>query len=247
VFLKREKNRKERADEAVRLVKETMYNNNNNNNDENDEEENRIRPFEFQRKILPWGDLDTAVEDMLLSNNQNSQQISSRKTRKEFALSRRKQEIIVIASLVDKVPNLAGLTRTCEIFGAKKLVIPSKKFQDDDLFSTISVTAEKWLNIEYVPELDLKDYLLSCKKDGYTLVGLEQTSNSKSIENYNFQRKTAILLGKEQEGIPPEFIDMLEDCVEIPQFGIVRSLNVHVSGSILLWEYTRQGLVNKND
>ena len=82
-----------------------------------------------------------------------------RKTRKEFALSRRKQEIIVIASLVDKVPNLAGLTRTCEIFGAKKLVIPSKKFQDDDLFSTISVTAEKWLNIEYVPELDLKDYL----------------------------------------------------------------------------------------
>ena len=72
---------------------------NNNNNDENDEEENRIRPFEFQRKILPWGDLDTAVEDMLLSNNQNSQQISSRKTRKEFALSRRKQEIIVIASL----------------------------------------------------------------------------------------------------------------------------------------------------
>ena len=241
------KNRKERADEAVRLVKETMYNNNNNNNDENDEEENRIRPFEFQRKILPWGDLDTAVEDMLLSNNQNSQQISSRKTRKEFALSRRKQEIIVIASLVDKVPNLAGLTRTCEIFGAKKLVIPSKKFQDDDLFSTISVTAEKWLNIEYVPELDLKDYLLSCKKDGYTLVGLEQTSNSKSIENYNFQRKTAILLGKEQEGIPPEFIDMLEDCVEIPQFGIVRSLNVHVSGSILLWEYTRQGLVNKND
>ena len=40
---------------------------------------------------------------------------------------------------------------------------------------------------------------------------------------------------------------MLEDCVEIPQFGIVRSLNVHVSGSILLWEYTRQGLVNKND
>ena len=94
---------------------------------------------------------------------------------------------------------------------------------------------------------ELKDYLLSCKKDGYTLVGLEQTSNSKSIENYNFQRKTAILLGKEQEGIPPEFIDMLEDCVEIPQFGIVRSLNVHVSGSILLWEYTRQGLVNKND
>lgn len=30
---------------------------------------------------------------------------------------------------------------------------------------------------------------------------------------------------------------MLDLCVEIPQFGIIRSLNVHVSGSILLWEY----------
>ena len=25
--------------------------------------------------------------------------------------------------------------------------------------------------------------------------------------------------------------------MEIPQYGIIRSLNVHVSGSILLWEY----------
>ena len=94
---------------------------------------------------------------------------------------------------------------------------------------------------------DLKNYLLSCKKDGYTLVGLEQTSNSKSIETYQFKRKTSILLGKELEGIPPEFIDILEDCIEIPQFGIVRSLNVHVSGSILLWEYTKQGLLNSPD
>ncbi len=34
----------------------------------------------------------------------------------------------------------------------------------------------------------------------------------------------------------------LDVCVEIPQFGIIRSLNVHVSASLLLWEYTRQRL-----
>jgi hypothetical protein len=32
----------------------------------------------------------------------------------------------------------------------------------------------------------------------------------------------------------------LDVCVEIPQQGIIRSLNVHVSGAIMLWEYTRQ-------
>jgi len=35
---------------------------------------------------------------------------------------------------------------------------------------------------------------------------------------------------------------MLDVCIEIPQLGIIRSLNVHVSGSILLWEYISLGM-----
>lgn len=30
---------------------------------------------------------------------------------------------------------------------------------------------------------------------------------------------------------------MVDTCIEIPQLGIIRSLNVHVSGSLLIWEY----------
>lgn len=36
---------------------------------------------------------------------------------------------------------------------------------------------------------------------------------------------------------------MLDLCIEIPQYGIIRSLNVHVSGSILLWEYISFSMV----
>lgn len=35
---------------------------------------------------------------------------------------------------------------------------------------------------------------------------------------------------------------MLDVCVEIPQQGVIRSLNVHVSAALLIWEYTRQQL-----
>ena len=41
-----------------------------------------------------------------------------------------------------------------------------------------------------------------------------------------------------------ELINQLDVCVEIPQQGIIRSLNVHVSGALLIWEYRRQQLVN---
>lgn len=46
----------------------------------------------------------------------------------------------------------------------------------------------------------------------------------------------------EREGIPANLLQMLDVCVEIPQQGIIRSLNVHVSAALLIWEYTRQHL-----
>lgn len=49
-----------------------------------------------------------------------------------------------------------------------------------------------------------------------------------------------LVLGREKEGIPVDIIHVLDACIEIPQLGVVRSLNVHVSGAIALWEYTRQ-------
>ncbi len=39
-----------------------------------------------------------------------------------------------------------------------------------------------------------------------------------------------------------ELLQLLDVCVEIPQLGMVRSLNVHVSGAMLVWEYTKQRL-----
>lgn len=46
----------------------------------------------------------------------------------------------------------------------------------------------------------------------------------------------------EREGIPANLLQMLDVCVEIPQQGVIRSLNVHVSAALLIWEYTRQHL-----
>jgi tRNA G18 (ribose-2'-O)-methylase SpoU len=49
-----------------------------------------------------------------------------------------------------------------------------------------------------------------------------------------------LVLGREKEGIPVNLIQVLDAFLEIPQLGVIRSLNVHVSGAIAVWEYTRQ-------
>lgn len=87
---------------------------------------------------------------------------------------------------------------------------------------------------------DLLGWLRTQKERGYTIVGLEQTSSSIPLSDLSFPERTVLLLGKEKEGIPVQFLQVVDVCVEIPQLGVIRSLNVHVTGAVAIWEYTKQ-------
>lgn len=87
---------------------------------------------------------------------------------------------------------------------------------------------------------------LLTSKENYTLPDASlpcacvQTSTSEALQCVRLPKRVVLLLGAEKEGIPVDLLQDVDLCVEIPQLGITRSLNVHVSGALLLWEYTRQ-------
>ena len=131
--------------------------------------------------------------------------------------------------------------------GVAKLIVGNIKIKEDKMFQQLSVTADKHIPIEEVTVNDLPFFLGKMKKEGYTLIGLEQTSNSKSITEYKFPEDICLVLGTEKTGIPLSILRLLDVCIEIPQFGLIRSLNVHVSGSLILWEIKRQQLQSIKD
>lgn len=47
----------------------------------------------------------------------------------------RRHDLVVVASLIDKVPNLAGLARTAEVLGAGTLVLGDLRVAADQLFT----------------------------------------------------------------------------------------------------------------
>mmetsp|Transcript_54532 Transcript_54532/g.122486 ORF Transcript_54532/g.122486 Transcript_54532/m.122486 type:complete len:592 (-) Transcript_54532:161-1936(-) len=156
---------------------------------------------------------------------------------------RARSPLIVVASLLDKIPNLAGLCRTCEIFYCEALCMPNARIAHDQAFKSMSVTAEKWLPIQEVPRSNVRAYLMELRSRGYELVGVEQTHSSVLLHEYKFAPSgTVLVLGAEKEGIDSDLLPLLDACVEIPQAGQIRSLNVHVSGSLAIWEYTKQRL-----
>ncbi|XP_040986583.1 uncharacterized protein LOC121234635 isoform X3 [Juglans microcarpa x Juglans regia] len=173
-------------------------------------------------------------DDLLLDQLLQSRSLAMERIRAS------RQPFILVASLLDRIPNLAGLARTCEVFKASGLAIADASILRDKQFQLISVTAEKWVPIIEVPVNSVKVFLEKKKQEGFSILGLEQTANSIPLDQYTFPAKTVLVLGREKEGIPVDVIHVLDACIEIPQLGVVRSLNVHVSGAIALWEYTRQ-------
>ena len=76
----------------------------------------------------------------------------------------------------------------------------------------------KWIKISEVKRNALIEWFRAVKAKGYQLVAVEQTTNSVEIQEYAFgEKKTAIVLGNEREGIPIEFIPYFDAVVEIPQ------------------------------
>ncbi|KAL8425085.1 hypothetical protein Efla_001474 [Eimeria flavescens] len=178
-----------------------------------------------------------------------------------FNALRQRSDFIVIASLVTKAPNLGGLARTCEVFNSRQcaverlqyslacraLVVSNMDLLKDSSFRNISVSAHQWLPMVEVDPKHLPEYFETLRHEGYSIVGLEQTAFSRPLGEFSFPRKTALVLGAEKEGMPAPLMAYIDECVEIPQaraglhschcsLGLIRSLNVHVSASLCIWD-----------
>ncbi|KAA8914831.1 hypothetical protein FN846DRAFT_238449 [Sphaerosporella brunnea] len=151
-------------------------------------------------------------------------------------------EIILCASLLDNGFNLGGVSRVSEIMGVKTLTLASKAVVKTSEFSSVSVHSESWLDIQEVPIPEIAEYLRGKRSEGYTAVGLEQTDRSIILGKgeWKFPKKTVLLLGTEKFGIPAELLGELDWCVEIPQKGKTRSMNVQTAAAVVLYEACRQ-------
>lgn len=82
--------------------------------------------------------------------------------------------------------------------------------------------------------------LRELKQAGYRLVALEQTTASQSLYTYAFARNSVLIVGNERLGLDEELLQLVDDVVEIPVYGLPYSHNVATATAIALYEYCRQ-------
>jgi len=170
-----------------------------------------------------------------LSSSQDPHQPPHRKT----------HPLLLLASLIENPHNLGGLSRASEIFGARALYVsdPARSLAHKD-FTSVAVSSHNHVKILPLPVAGMVDWMAGKKREGWTVVGVEQTDRSVLLGRGGpggmLPRKTVLVLGSEREGMPARVLAECDVLVEIPQVGVTRSLNVQTAAAVVLFEYGRQ-------
>jgi tRNA G18 (ribose-2'-O)-methylase SpoU len=134
--------------------------------------------------------------------------------------------------------NLGTLLRTCDAVGAC-LAVPRLPWVPEALAR--GNTLRRRTCVHWVGR-DVPRWLAQHREPGSVIVGVELADEAIRLADLHAaRRRTVIVLGHEQHGIPPEALDLLDVTVEIPMVGTGSSLNVSVAGSLVL--YKLAGLV----
>ena len=71
---------------------------------------------------------------------------------------------------------------------------------------------------------------------------MEQVEGAVMLDDFRTQPgvKYALVFGNEVDGVGQEAVDLCDGAVEIPQVGVKHSINVSVSGGVVLWTFFAQ-------
>lgn len=149
------------------------------------------------------------------------------------ALTQPRQIIVACAPMRSNV-NISSIARTASACAVERLVLTG----NPTLIAKIARDGAEELEIS--THRSLAPVLRKLRSEGYRLVGLEQTTNSTSMHSYTFARRTVLVVGNERIGLTPEILELLDDVVEIPVYGLPHSFNAATAASMALYEYCRQ-------
>lgn len=158
----------------------------------------------------------------------------------EEALVSDKFPISLILHNIRSLYNVGSLFRTSDSANVNELILcgftprpPRKEIEKTALGAVDSV---KWKYFE-----DIKDAIKEQKAKGVKVIALELTDKKRdytSLEKNDYP--LCLVLGNELVGIDDDILELCDDAVEIPMFGVKHSLNVSVSAGIAVYEAVRK-------
>lgn len=148
-----------------------------------------------------------------------------------------KTPLVVVLDNIRSLHNVGSVFRTGDAFLIESICLcgitsipPHPEIHKTALGAEDTV---KWTYYE-----DTCKAVQQLKQNGYVVLAIEQAEGSTLLPDLRLEKnqKIAVVFGNEVKGVQQKVIDLCDGCIEIPQFGTKHSLNVSVTGGIIIWE-----------
>lgn len=150
----------------------------------------------------------------------------------------RKLNVTILLDDVRSLQNVGSIFRTSDGFAVEEIILcgitgqpPHRDIERTALGATQS--------IDWRYEKDILKAIEELRKEGYKIIAIEQAEGSTFLNNFTpiQEEKYALIFGNEVNGVSEEVMAVIDECIEIPQFGTKHSFNIVVSAGIVLWDF----------
>lgn len=149
-----------------------------------------------------------------------------------------KLPVVVVLDNVRSMHNVGSVFRTGDGFAVEKIALcgitanpPHREIEKTALGATLSVD---WVHYE-----ETVTAVKALREKGYIIIAIEQAKNSTMLNTFkpDPKQKYALVFGNEVDGVSEEVMAIIDECIEIPQFGTKHSFNIVISAGIVLWDF----------
>lgn len=172
-----------------------------------------------------------------------------------------KMPLVVVLDDVRSLYNVGSVFRTADAFRVKAIYLCGITATPEQIMGDDGVTVVRDCTLKAAQEIHktalgaeesvewryfktAEEAVKSLKNDGFRVFAVEQAHGSVMLGDFKPQwhnnansRQYAVVLGNEVKGVHQEVIDLCHGCLEIPQYGTKHSLNVSVTGGIIIWHF----------
>ena len=156
----------------------------------------------------------------------------------------KQQQKSPIALILDNIRsglNVGAAFRTADGFALEKIFlcgITARPPHREILKTAIGATES--MDWEYAPSTEA--VIAKLQKENYYIVAVEQAEGSTLLQNFRLPKgqKIALIFGNEVRGVEEGAMALVDECLEVPQYGTKHSFNISVCVGIVVWEVFRK-------
>jgi len=160
----------------------------------------------------------------------------TRPTPETFAGIKRNPIYLILDNVIDTY-NIGSLFRLSDAIAAEKLYIcGDTEYPPNSRIHKAAVGTEEWVPWEKIEKT--LDIVKKLKSDGVQIVAVEQDSRSipYTLLSTKINFPIGIVIGNETTGVSKEVLDASDIIIELPMFGVNKSLNVWGTAAVTAYQ-----------